>query len=512
MQDNVIKIPAAAEPLTEHDILHDVNRDSMPYVFWEEIVKGKNKTLKLSHKLLYDYIQDQGYRKILIKTIDKVVKELCQIKEHIVKVVEISDIIADITNYINTLPDQISDNFTKEDLQDLWIRGIDSYVTLNKMNYIPFIEPEFIRDRKDEMYLFFKNGFLTINKDSAKLKPYSKLHGYIWHSDIIDIVYKSGSNDSVFKRFCQNICTDKKENSLYEDRYVALRSVIGYLLHDFKNSANLRAIILTENTLTPDSNGGTGKGLLVRALSHLRKTAIIDGKNMQLNSQFAFQQINVDTKILLIDDITKRFPFERLFSAITEGISFERKGKDRIHLKAEDSPKIVLSTNYTLSDSDSGSAKRRKYEFELCSYYGSDYTPEMDFSQTFFSDDWQPDDWLKFYNYIVDCCQYYMQNDCKLLPYSSFTLEQKKLMMDTSIEFVEFCFDFFDRKERNFYIPVKDFKDQFLDYVDNADDYKGKNIGTMLSKFCKSKNINIERKSKRIHGYKKSVKCYYFNV
>ena len=78
--------------------------------------------------------------------------------------------------------------------------------------------------------------------------------------------------------------------------------------------------------------GGTGKGLLVNAVSNLKKVTILDGKTFDKNKSFAYQVVTTSTQILVFDDVKKNFDFEGLFSLITEGITLEKKNKDAINL------------------------------------------------------------------------------------------------------------------------------------------------------------------------------------
>jgi hypothetical protein len=81
-----------------------------------------------------------------------------------------------------------------------------------------------------------------------------------------------------------------------------------------------------------------------------------------------------DCQVLAFDDVRKNFNFESLFSIITEGLTIEYKGRDAIKLPVKDSPKVLISTNYTIK-ADGGSFKRRMFEVELSSYFGTHHTP-----------------------------------------------------------------------------------------------------------------------------------------
>ena len=73
----------------------------------------------------------------------------------------------------------------------------------------------------------------------------------------------------------------------------------------------------------------------------LKKNIVINGKEFSFEKSFAYQLVSADTQVLTFDDVRKNFPFENLFSVITEGITLEKKNKDAIKIPYEESPKVV---------------------------------------------------------------------------------------------------------------------------------------------------------------------------
>jgi hypothetical protein len=104
----------------------------------------------------------------------------------------------------------------------------------------------------------------------------------------------------------------------------------------------------------------------------------------------------------------KNFDFESLFSIITEGLTIEYKGRDAIKLPVKDSPKVLISTNYTIK-ADGGSFKRRIFEVELSSYFGTHHTPLAEFGSMLF-EDWDEQEWARFDHYMINCLNYYLKN------------------------------------------------------------------------------------------------------
>ena len=184
-------------------------------------------------------------------------------------------------------------------------------------------------------------------------------------------------------------------------------STIGYMMHGYKNSSYSPAIILGDEEISDNPEGGTGKGLFVNALSQMKKVIVIDGKTFNFEKSFPYQTVSADTQILCFDDVKKHFDFERLFSIITEGLTLEKKNKDAIKIPFKKSPKVAITTNYAIEGSGNSFA-RRKWEVELHRHYTRDHTPYDEAGRHLF-EDWDKDEFLKFDNYMLKCLQGYIK-------------------------------------------------------------------------------------------------------
>ena len=123
----------------------------------------------------------------------------------------------------------------------------------------------------------------------------------------------------------------------------------------------------------------------------------------------------MDTKIVLFDDVHRKFDFEKLFPVITEGIQVERKYKNRITIPYSDSPKVLITTNYALNGTGS-SFRRRLYEFQLSQFFNDENTPFRKFGRVFF-EGWDVDQWNMFYpeNYKAQIIQGLFSNTIVIL-------------------------------------------------------------------------------------------------
>lgn len=330
-----------------------------------------------------------------------------------------------------------------------------SYFHPNFLSMIDTTEVSLKEDTKDECYIYYRNCVLEVTKDEVKEIDYIDIEGYVWKRQIIDRDFKKyDHHDSVFRKFIWLI------SGKDEQRYNSFKSVAGYLMHSFKTSANNKAIIFNDETISENPNGGSGKGLFWNALKYMKKVSIIDGKNFEFTKSFPYQTVSTDTQILVFDDVKKNFSFESLFSLITEGITLEYKGQDAIQIPVEKSPKILITTNYTLGGIG-GSHERRKFEIEMSSYFNSRHTPLDEFNHMLFSD-WDDKEWLKFDNYMINCEQYYLQNG--LVSHDFNNLEVRKLIKETSFEFYEWA--------KDGQIPINSRIDKSLFYLSFIDEYQ----------------------------------------
>ena len=266
------------------------------------------------------------------------------------------------------------------------------------LSLLSTIDIYFIEDTKDTAYLYYRNCAVKITKTSVESIDYFDLGGYVWKDHVIDRNFKMCKvGDCDYKTFVGNICGNS------ETRITSMESTIGFLMHGHKNQSFCPAVILNDEVISDNPEGGTGKGLFMNALSQMKKVVTIDGKSFNFEKSFAYQLVSADTQILVFDDVKKHFDFERLFSVVTEGLTLEKKNKDAIKIPFSKSPKIAITTNYAIRGAGNSFA-RRKWELELHQHYNKGYTPLDEFGRLMFGD-WNEDDWCKFDNYMIECLQ-----------------------------------------------------------------------------------------------------------
>ena len=403
------------DPNAVDSVIDRIEEDNKEKSFWKV---DKNGKISIVHIAFKEFLEERGFYKFCPEGRTSYV--FVRVENNLVDHTSENAIKDDVLGYLLELGDSNVYNyfadktrFFKEDFLSM-LSTIDIY---------------FVEDTKDVAYLYYKNGAVTITKKSVELIDYFDLGGYVWKDHVIDRNYKKCNGQCDYETFIENICA--KDSTRIE----SMRSTIGFLLHGHKNQSFCPAVILNDEVISDSPEGGTGKGLFMNALSHMKKVVTIDGKSFNFEKSFAYQLVSADTQILVFDDVKKNFDFERLFSVVTEGLTLEKKNKDAIKIPFEKSPKIAITTNYAIKGAGNSFA-RRKWELELHQHYSKTYTPLTEFDRLMFGD-WNEKDWCKFDNYMIKCLQLYMSQG--LLESKFVNLKIRQLSAETCHDFIEWC-------------------------------------------------------------------------
>lgn len=306
------------------------------------------------------------------------------------------------------------------------------------LTLLPELDNPIVSDTKDEACFIYKNTAVVVTKQGINLIPPQALKGYIWKSQVIERGFELKGieeivTESVFYKFLRNVSKSEKDGSLMFDdnRFHHLLSLLGYMLHGYKDRANPRAVILMDSSVKGEPKGRTGKGLIIDGIGKLRKTIKEDGKSFQDDNRFKFSLVTPDSKILFIDDVKANINFESFFSAISEGIMVEPKYINKFFIPFEMSPKIVLSTNYSVLG-HGASHDARRYEFSLSHHYNDKNTPIKEFGHRFF-DEWDSYQWNLFDSLMMHAVQKYLSEG--VTESEKLFINRKKLVSETSSHF-----------------------------------------------------------------------------
>ncbi len=447
----------AVDPIIVENVVNRLEEEQSNHKFWTKNEKG---VIKIVHILFKHFLEENGFYKfnpegsknyVFVRVTNNLIDHTAE--------KEIKDFILD---YLLEVDDYTVYNYFAEHTR--YFR--EEFLTL-----LNSIEVYFIEDSKDTSYLYYRNGAVKIKEDSVTMIDYLDLGGYVWKDHVIDRDF--AFCDSVhcdYQNFISNICGGNEERTL------SMKSTIGYMLHGWKNLAYCPAIILNDEVISDNPEGGSGKGLWINGLSQMKKVVVIDGKSFNFEKSFAYQLVSADTQVLTFDDVRKHFDFERLFSVVTEGLTLEKKNKDAIKIPFSKSPKIAITTNYAIKGKGT-SFERRKWELELAHHYNKDYTPLEEFGKMMFGD-WNDEEWCQFDNYMIQCLQLYLEKG--LIKSTFVNLKIRKLSAETCHEFIEWCGVLGDAMHDKLRVGGKRNKsDLYLDFVEDYPDFAPKSKMTV---------------------------------
>ena len=431
-------------------VLTRIEEENSKQTFWAKTDKG---AIKIIHIQFKKFLEDSGFYKycpegsknyVFVKVTNNLIDHASEkeIKDFVLTyLIELDDI--SVYNYF-------ADNtrFFKEEFLSL-LSTIDIY---------------FIEDSKDTAYLYYRNCAVKITSKDVSSIDYLDLGGYVWKDHVIDRVFTlcEVRASCYYNRFIENICAQDIS------RIESMQSTIGFMMHAHKSLSFCPAVILNDEVISDNPEGGTGKGLFMNALGQMKKVVTIDGKSFTFERSFAYQLVSADTQILVFDDVKKYFDFERLFSVVTEGLTLEKKNKDAIKIPFSRSPKIAITTNYAIKGAGNSFA-RRKWELELHQHYNKNLSPLDEFGKLMFSD-WNDDEWCEFDNYMIGCLKSYLSTG--LVKSKFVNLKIRQLSAETCHDFIEWC-GLINNQENRIMEHGKRLRanDLYEDFVDNYPDY-----------------------------------------
>ena len=431
-------------------IVLTIEKEQAKKTFWEKNEKG---VIKIVHFSFKKFLEDNGFYKfcpeggrnyVFVKVTNNLIDHTSdkEIKDFILNYLQD---IEDLSVY-NYFADQV--RFFREEFLTL-LSTIDIY---------------FIEDTKDSAYLYYQNCAVKITKGLIEPIDYLDLGGYVWKDHIINRKFKiCDEKQCDYSVFIGNICANDSE------RVKTMESTIGYMMHGYKNLSYCPAIILNDEVISDNPEGGTGKGLFMNALNQMKKLVVIDGKAFAFEKSFPYQLVSADTQILCFDDVKKHFDFERLFSVVTEGLTLEKKNKDAIKIPFSKSPKIAITTNYAIKGAGN-SFERRKWEIELHQHYNKNFTPIDEFKKHFFAE-WNEDEWCLFDNYMTSCLQDFLSTG--LVKSKFVNLKIRQLSAQTSHDFIEWC-GLIEGHQKNDRLSVDTrlmMQDLYFDFIAEYPDY-----------------------------------------
>lgn len=361
--------------------------------------------------------------------------------------------------------------FTEEikeyDVLEMLYRGGPQYLGHEKLSNLKFLQPNIEKATKDSQCLFFNEKIWEITADGIKEMTYAEFRNYVWEDKIIDakvkatkpllqvtqmtdelrhkvsseykhidkgeffIDFSAEGKKCHFLQFLRNTSNftwkqerKYKKNGLDEDaptvdelimnnrHLVNKLTGIGYLLHDYKNASEQKAVLGMDGRISEvgTSNGRTGKSLIGVAIEQVIPQEYINGKDKKITEdQFLFSDVNEKIMNIFLDDMRANIDFEHFFTLITGKLKVNVKGGARFSLDQEDTPKLYGTTNHAING-EGASFRDRQAFLVFCDWYHDDHKPIDDFGVNFFSPEWGQIQWNLFFNLMATCLQLYFQS------------------------------------------------------------------------------------------------------
>lgn len=463
---------------------YEANQGKKIAQFWEVIPnKDRKPTIKIqlhkftqfisNHLNIYRYRIDNTFRYV-------------KIEKGLIEEVKITDIKDAIYDYIMSLS-YVFDSIMRDDLLEIVQQRSNTLFSEAQMEFVEYTNVKILKSDKNYAYFPFINAIARVSATNGiELLEYTHedIKSYVvWKSSVIK--HEINLNDDFlghpFYKFLWKINADITERVDY------CMNIIGYLLHDYKDEMKPYCIIFGEESASNKVGGGTGKGLLTKAVSKMLKTVTIDGKGFDPNKNFAFQRVTIDTKVILLQDTEKNLPFESLFSKITDGLTVEKKNKDELFIDYENSPKFLITTNYNI-DNESQAANRRQFLLEFSNFFNDQNTPVQYLGEHLFIG-WNSEKWDIFYTLMLTTVQFYLTNDLRKMAESETSI-QKRISDKFTPEFYEWFFD----KTVEDWTKLSTLYQEFLTQSEFSEkDYSKQRFGKAMDSSAKFMNRKIER-------------------
>lgn len=441
--------------------------------FWE-YVDGKPK---ISHTGLICFLEENGFMRLKLNEINYVL-----VKKWNNRLIETS--VGEIVHFIKKYLIRLN----VFDVYEVFAKGLGSYISISKLNLLALENLPNDRDDKFCSNFYFDNCYCNVTKEGINVLSYDNLPMIIWEKRVIKKDYLKLEKERIgqFEIFCRNITKESDE------RFLTLKTIIGFLLHRNREFGEMKAVILYDENMSFNNlaNGGTGKTLLSQAINIFRDVETFDGKEIKNGSWFKNQRINLTTDVLVYDDLNKDISLESFYSVITSGIEVEKKRKDAFFIEFENSPKIMITSNYPVKGHGGSSDIRRRNEFEIANYYDSDFTPEMEFGNRFFDKYWGQDEWSSFFDFMMACVQEYLKNG--LLNAPEINLRRGKMIGNSCEEFIEYANNTILLNE---WLDKRKFQNDFQEKYLNIDKVSSHIFNKWIDNYAKSIGGSYETKS-----------------
>lgn len=280
---------------------------------------------------------------------------------------------------------------------------------------IPSNELKYYSDTKKTFGLPFKNGFYYFDIEdngALKNKKYTDVKGFFAPHEMQTREFKYTDEVGMFENFLMRVSIGQKEPNNQDTNNIveSFSTMFGYLCHNYKDATKNPCIVLTDMDADDETrNGRRGKTLLFRAVQEVQESIIKGGKEFDSGYTFVFADLEKKHNVYIIDDVPAGFKYDDLYTNVLGDINCQRKGAKAEPIKFKDAPKFAITSNWVVPyDEKNASTNGRFIEYKFTNYYNTTHTPKDEFNCTFFQD-WDADEWNRFYSFVFRCVKLFLQ-------------------------------------------------------------------------------------------------------
>ena len=416
-------------------------------VFWYYIETGKGeikkRTLKMDMVDLLAWLAYFGYASTKVADEPKLVR----IVDNVVEVVTCWDIKHFVINWLDERFELNNREQDEAEVKRMFLAK-PAMTEMKNLSGLPPVEIHKLKDKQHSSRIYFENCVCEITKNGIKRYKYNELKSLIWKAEINGRILPEEKPKGIghYEQFIANVSNLGDDTA--ERNKLAFETTIGYLVHTYKNPSITKMVITNDSQISIEgaSSGRSGKGLFGKSLGHVRSSLEISGKTLNAKDKFWLQLVKPHHQIVNLEDLPRKFDWESLYNLVTDDWTIEQKFQGSVQISAAESPRIIASTNFTVSSLDP-STLDRIHNLEFSTHYHAgvqgvpDHRPEDDFGCKLFFD-WFGENfiqWAYFDYYIIHCIQQYLKNG--LVSPRNKNLKKRQLINAVGMHVVEWIED-----------------------------------------------------------------------